>query len=132
MGEKTTWWQPPIFVKPPLKRGNTYFWPEGAPWDRTVDAYAAAFATRHYVRCPDGTLERGYEKIVIYGQRVGNAPARFQHAARQLRNGRWTSKLGNLKDITHHSPENLTGDFYGEPMIYMRRPRPLEANDRPK
>ncbi|TAF36353.1 MAG: hypothetical protein EAZ69_10585 [Oscillatoriales cyanobacterium] len=34
------------------------------------------------------------------------------HAARQLANGKWTSKLGWLEDIEHEL-DGLTGDRYG-------------------
>ena len=50
-------------------------------------------------------------------------PQRF---ARQLLNGRWTSKLGDFEDIEHAAPEELEGDGryeYGQIVAFLRRPR---------
>ena len=49
------------------------------------------------------------------------------HAARQLPNGKWTSKLGKAEDVEHESPEDVAGGVYGEVVQFMRRPRPSGA-----
>ena len=59
--------------------------------------------------CSDSSLEAGYEKIAIYVK--DGIPT---HAARQLGDGRWTSKLGKYEDIEHDSLDALNGDGYGE------------------
>lgn len=46
----------------------------------------------------------------------------YTHAARQLPNGLWTSKLGQLEDITHATPQVIAGSDYGEVMQFMKRP----------
>lgn len=43
------------------------------------------------------------------------------HAARQLENGKWTSKLGQLEDIEHEL-DGLVGDKYGIVVTILRRP----------
>ena len=43
------------------------------------------------------------------------------HAARQLGDGRWTSKLGKEVDITH-TLVGLEGPVYGQVAAYLRRP----------
>lgn len=48
-----------------------------------------------------------------------------RHAARQLPNGRWTSKLGDHVDIEHAALDAVGGDFYGEPAVFMRKPTKL-------
>ena len=45
------------------------------------------------------------------------------HAARQLPNGRWTSKLGELEDI-EHVLHDLEGAAYGSVVLVMKRPVP--------
>lgn len=65
------------------------------------------------------------EKIAIFS--IGRE---FTHVARQLADGRWTSKLGGIKDIAH-TLESLTGGDYGDVVGYMQRPRP-ESEARPK
>jgi len=101
------WWSPEDF--------ELYYWPEGAPRDWSVDAWAAAFATVGFEPCDGAELEPEYVRIAIYG-RAGNA----LHAARQLPSGRWTSKLGKGVDIEHEL-HSLTGDTYGEVVHLMRR-----------
>lgn len=138
MGEKTRWWQPPPHQGlRALGRRSKYFWPENVSEEPTAEAFAEAFATRGYRPCADGNLEDGWEKIAIYGipdPELPDGPILFQHAARQLPNGLWTSKLGWGKDITHTSLDVLCGEGeisdgyfrYGYPVIYMRRPRHAE------
>ncbi len=46
------------------------------------------------------------------------------HAARQLKNGTWTSKLGVEDDISHPSPDALAGGSYGDVKLIMKRPYP--------
>ena len=43
------------------------------------------------------------------------------HAARQLSDGRWTSKLGELVDIEHPDLADVAGGIYGQPNLYMER-----------
>jgi hypothetical protein len=95
------------------------FWPLGVPPAYTLAAYAAAYATLGYQRCNDGTFEFWLEKVVIFADASG-VPT---HAARQLDNGRWTSKQGRDIDIEHATPEALNGPDYGSPAVFMRRPR---------
>lgn len=87
-------------------------------------AVMAALATTGYEPCDDGNVEEGIEKIAIYGN-----GEQFEHVARQLDTGRWTSKLGESYDIEHElealtSAANLGGQVqYGEVVAYMRRGR---------
>src|SRR4051812_38275073 len=59
--DQSNWWWPM----------DGKFWPEGAPRELTVDAFLAAFATRGYVRCEDGSLEEGFEKVALYARSSG-------------------------------------------------------------
>lgn len=106
--DETTWWWP----------FDGYYWPQGVRADDTVAAFAEAFGTLGYEACPEGTLESDWEKIVVYATAAGEPT----HAARQLRSGRWTSKLGGSRDIAHDLGA-ITGPNYGEPALFMKRPR---------
>jgi hypothetical protein len=46
----------------------------------------------------------------------------WTHAARQLDNGKWTSKLGQLEDIEHESLEALSGAVYGSVVQVLKKP----------
>lgn len=107
-GDSARWWWP---VK-------EYYWPSEAPLEETLDAFAVAYRTLGYAACPDGTLEAGFEKVALYADATGTPT----HAARQLENGRWSSKLGELEDI-EHTLEGLEGAAYGVPRLFMKRRR---------
>lgn len=85
-----------------------------------MEAFHAAFRTLGYALCDDGALEAGYEKIALYAKQAG-ATLKPTHAARQLGDGQWTSKVGDFEDIKHVTLESLHGPQYGEVVQYMRR-----------
>lgn len=78
----------------------------------------ALFIALGFEECESDSPEAAYTKVALYAK-DGN----WTHAARQLPDGNWTSKLGTLEDIEHHSPRDLTGDFYGDVHCIMRRHR---------
>ena len=90
------------------------YWPAEVPREENIDAFLSALATRGYSPCLSGDVEVEREKIAIYC--VGVAPT---HAARQLADGWWTSKLGPSFDIEHADLEALAGGVYGEPRILL-------------
>jgi hypothetical protein len=106
------WWWP---------TGKGY-WPPTVPREETMDAFILAYGTQGYIACNDGSLEAGFEKVIIYAISRPNGTLDPQHAARQLPDGRWTSKMGPCEDIEHDTPEVLAGPYYGDPVRYLRRP----------
>lgn len=112
-GKTDEWWEP--YVVPPEQPG--IYWPPGVHPDNRPEDWAAALATVGFEPCDDGAPEAGFEKVVIYV----NASGAAAHAARQLTDGRWTSKLGALEDIEHDALEALEGSFYGAPRLWLRR-----------
>ena len=103
-GDNQYWWWP----------GR--FWPKEVPSAVTKTAFVKAFEQRGYSECAGPEFEQGYEKICLY-TKLG----RPTHAARQLPDGSWTSKLGIQVDISHEL-EGLRGNRYGRPSVYMKRP----------
>ena len=83
----------------------------------TLEAFRLAFKSLGFVDCETPDIGPGVEKIAIYS----TADGRPTHAARQLSDGSWTSKLGRLHDITHDLSA-LTGPIYGSPALFMSRP----------
>lgn len=78
-----------------------------------IDAYRIV----GFEECESPDLEDGYEKVAIFADATHDP----RHAARQLPNGKWTSKLGDHVDIEHAAVQAVGGEFYGEPVVYMRR-----------
>lgn len=76
------------------------------------------------MECANGDLEDGFEKIVLY-QYIDETSAHdigeWSHAARQLPNGKWGSKIGDLEDTIHKTPQALEGIEYGRVGLYMKR-----------
>jgi hypothetical protein len=110
-GDTTRWWWPHEPVP-----GRRVYWPPGVAREETLEAFCAALATLGYAVCDDERLEPGYEKVALFA--LVGAP---KHAARQLPNGRWTSKLGPMEDI-EHALHDLTGMVYGSVVLVLKRP----------
>jgi hypothetical protein len=91
------------------------FWPANAPHDYKVTSLVIAYQSVGFEICADGSLEAGIEKIAIYAD--GGI---YEHAARQLETGKWTSKMGKAEQIEHDAPENLEGPAYGQVVMYTR------------
>ncbi len=107
-GDASRWWEP--------DRWDIYYWPEEAPRAYDVAAYRAAFETLGFVEDKTETYIRGIERIALFSK--GNTPT---HAARQLNEYQWTSKLGKGEDMTHPL-RALYGELYGEVALIMSRP----------
>lgn len=110
-GDTERWWWP--------SSAETAYWPDGIPLEETRDAFIAAFRLLGYEICETFELENGVEKVAFFEAR--GKPA---HAARQLPNGAWASKLGELQDIEHDLLEGVEGEAYGRAVVFMGRPRP--------
>lgn len=94
------------------------YWPSGVPRETTLEAFKAAYALSGYVVCDSDAMEPGVQKIAIYADLAGKPT----HAARQLANGQWTSKLGPQWDVSHLRPDSLAGQEYGQVAVIMKRP----------
>lgn len=112
-GQTDQWWWP--------DRCGTYYWPESAPRQETIESFVQAFEALGYVLCDDGGLERGHEKVALYVR-----DGKPTHAARQLPDGTWTSKLGRQIDIAH-TVSALEGPAYGLIAAFLKRPLPATA-----
>ncbi len=106
-GDPSRWWWPALPA----------YWPPGVMRECTMAAFIHAYGTLGYTPCDDGGVEIGYEKVAIYVDSNG-VPT---HAARQLSNGHWTSKLGGLEDIQHELG-GIEGTSYGRVGQHLRRP----------
>jgi hypothetical protein len=102
------WWEPDSI--------GAYYWPADVPRVVSLEAFQKAYGTLGYHVCPDAAFEPGFEKVAVYASSTGEPT----HAARQLPNGRWTSKLGQDVDI-EHTLDGLISDVYGAPAVYLRR-----------
>src|SRR5262249_31522097 len=107
-GEAQNWWWPGFDPKD--------YWSPGVARVETLVAFIAAFATLGYEACADDALEPGFEKVALFA----DLQSISTHAARQLPDGRWTSKLGELDDI-EHSLRDVEGSIYGTVVQFLKR-----------
>lgn len=108
-GDSERWWWPVA--------GSFAYWPPNIPLQESLDAFIKAFGSIGFTPCGNADIEQGYEKIALYVDSNGKPT----HAARQLPNGRWTSKLGKIEDIEHEL-DGLTGTVYGGVAQVLKRP----------
>ena len=98
-----------------------YYWPPGALRGDELAALVSAFEQIGYELCDDGEVNQGYDKVVLYADQHGD----WTHAAKQLPNGHWSSKLGDWEDIRHEAEMDVGDSAYGVACQYMRRPQAL-------
>ena len=106
--DDSRWWEPGCLDA---------YWPANALHENSVAGLATAFESLGYEECSTADHEPGYEKVALYG--TGNDE--YTHAAKQVGLNRWSSKIGELEDISH-SLHGLVSGAYGTVMRLMRRP----------
>jgi hypothetical protein len=115
-GELNRWWNP--------DRMGSDYWPSSVTRQESLQAYLEAYQTIGYEICDRYVFEPGFEKIAIYVDDNGKPI----HAARQLPNGQWTSKIGMWEDVEHEFSESLVMEIrekivdYGTIATVMKRP----------
>lgn len=107
VGDERRWWWP--------DPDEVAYWPVPAPRLETIAAFVAAFGTLGFLPCETSAAEPGYQKIALYA--LGENPT---HAAHQLSDGRWSSKLGRSVDVAHRL-DALDGPLYGKAVLFLRR-----------
>ncbi len=105
-GDTSRWWWP----------DGVSYWPAWAPLTDSIASLTAVFSGQGYKLCDDGGVAAGCQKAALY-----ESDGKMQHAALQMPNGRWRSKMGKGPLIEHHSPDSLSGGIYGHAAITMQR-----------
>jgi hypothetical protein len=92
-------------------------WPDGIPEEWSIPATRQIFERDGYTEeTKNQDLEPDWEKVAIFSNNRDEL-----HFARQLPNGKWTSKLGTQIDIEHDDLESLKGNTYGEWRVILKR-----------
>ncbi|MDC0434679.1 hypothetical protein OAM69_03450 [bacterium] len=107
VGIDDQWWDP----------ADGYCWPDGAIFSYEAKALFSAYEQIGFVECENSNLEKGYQKVALYR----NSSGFWTHAARQMPDGGWASKLGKSVDIVHDDPETVCGEAYGVVAGFMKR-----------
>jgi hypothetical protein len=101
------------------------FWPsdvvrEPRLGEPDLDAFVRLFEAWGWERCDGPELEDGFLKIAIYS-REGS----FQHVAKQLPSGAWSSKMGEAHDLRHAELDSLNDSLfleYATANVFMKMP----------
>jgi hypothetical protein len=113
-------WQPTSVYGDP-EGDPLYYWPIELSGDAEdnfgVGRFVDAAKTEGFEECSDSAWEPEFEKIVLIHKRDI-----FCHAALQLSESRWKSKLGEYSNC-EHPLEFVLGDYYGKDTIFMKRQR---------
>lgn len=102
------WWWPDVM--------GQHYWLADVPREETLDAFVRAYGMKGYTQRCDSTMEPGRQKVAIYVASSGKPT----HAARQLLDGWWASKLGQQIDIEHEFAA-LDGPAYGSVAVVLAR-----------
>lgn len=107
VGDVEHWWQPGVY-RPTLAQPQEY----------GIAVLKQLCVSLGYEDCGlDAELEPGFEKVALFAQSLF-----YTQAARQLPNGKWTSKLAKAEDIEHDTPHDVAGGIYGDVVGVMKRP----------
>ena len=98
-GEQDRWWWP--------DPTGQHYWPDGAPCDESLQAFLHVFGELGYDLAGDDESAGASDVVALFAK-----DGRVTHACRRVGDGRWTSKLGNLEDISHDL-RALEGNEYG-------------------
>lgn len=109
-GVSDRWWWPDSL-------GQNY-WPRDVTRAGTLAAFTEMFGRAGFREVNDATSIPGVDKIAVYVGQQG-LPT---HAARQLPDGWWSSKLGMDVDVKHHLAA-LEGPVYGSVALILARSR---------
>ncbi len=95
------------------------FWPDDDD-DQGIENFERVFSIRGFETCIHGIFEPGFEKVAFYVAR-----GEVTHAAKQLTDGRWKSKIGvDWEDIEHNTVHGVESNLYGAAKHFMKRKIP--------
>lgn len=94
-----------------------YHWPIQPIPQISLASFQRAFESQGFSVTMDCSLESHLEKLALYADSRGKPT----HAARQVADGRWSSKLGVDEDIVHSTLDAISGGTYGEVALIMQR-----------
>jgi hypothetical protein len=106
---------------------SSWVWPTEGGQPVYLHHFDSLYASHGFRRVARLSFKRvpGMEKIVLYGVRRSDGSGQPTHAAVQMSDGSWSSKLGSLPLIRHLHPNDVAGPSYGAPWVmYVRRRLP--------
>jgi hypothetical protein len=95
------------------------YWPPEATRKLAVESFVEAFQTLGYqLNKMDASFDADFEKVAIFAKE--GEPSQF---SRQLRNGKWATKLGIMGPLIQHDDlKAIEGNLYGRVVAILQRP----------
>ncbi len=118
------WWPE---IEPYNLDGVKYKWPFNIENNDKLKFFIELYSKLGYIETSNniGNEHPKFRKIAVF---IKIDPLNLDiltntctHAARQLKNGLWTSKLGRFHDIVHSNPYDLEGKAYGNIAIILKK-----------
>lgn len=106
-GDDTKWYWPEGYC----------YWPSNIRKEVDIQSFIELYSLVGYEVCGNSDYELGFEKIAIFALNDGTPT----HAARQLENGKWTSKMGPWHDVEHSLNSMNNSVEYGSAVVFMAR-----------
>ena len=106
VGDTSRWWWP----------DGINYWPSWATLTTRMESLKELFVGLGYEEYDGNDAEGGYRSVALY-----EVQGDMKHAALQMPDGRWRSKMGQGPVIEHDTSESLSHGIYGRPTTYMRR-----------
>jgi hypothetical protein len=103
LGDISKWWWPEIYG----------YWPEGCRRSTELSSFVDMYEYMGYSITSSLVYSTTERRIAIFVK-----DNKATHAAVQLDNSRWSSKLGQNQDIVH-TLSALEGPLYGSVQVYM-------------
>jgi hypothetical protein len=111
------WDAVPLILEELQREPDQWFWALEAITEENPVPREAAGKVRLMPCGMDLGAEPGFVKVALHGSGLF-----YTRAARQLANGKWTSKPGKGEDIEHDHPEDVAGGLYGQVRMVVKRP----------
>ena len=92
------------------------FWPIPLKRECSSESFVDLFKSIGFVPCKTDKYETNFEKIALFLD-VHGFPT---HAAKQIDEHKWSSKLGELHDVGH-TIKSIEDGLYGKAIIFMKR-----------
>jgi type VI secretion system secreted protein VgrG len=116
-----------------LGNSNSWVWPTLAGQPARLSDFDALYYFYGFRRVNKLSYKRlpDHDKVLLYAIRKPDGSVRLTHAALQMPDGSWSSKLGSLPLIRHLHPGDVSGPSYGSPYIMYIRKRATEHASAP-
>lgn len=109
-GDSERWYWPTEHPK--------HYWPPNIRRELDIESFIELYQLIGYKICDNADIEVGMEKIAVFTFPNGEPT----HAAKQLLNGNWTSKMGPWHDVEHTLNSLCNSPGYGNVAVLMSRP----------